>query len=188
MRRIVLLLFISATFLVSSCKWLYLHQDICDFYVYNMSDDQIVFFFPTNGTYPVTGYPMRMYPDTAITFSSLFLRGPVSPDTYYEVDGILVKEIYQLRKLDTLSLFVFDSFYKESREWVSTGNGDGHFVNEAWDDAIEEYDVLARYDLSYEDMERLRNDDGIVRVYYPPTYEMEDIKMYLPNKRDASQR
>lgn len=58
----------------------------------------------------------------------------------------------------------------------------GHWENDAWFKAMKETDVLARYDLSLEDINRFRNDKGVVTLCYPPTPDMEDIKMWPPYK------
>lgn len=170
-------------FLLSSCKWLYFHQDRPkDLYVYNNSDIAVGYFFPTDfesGGYPVEQYPYKMYPDTTMKYAWWFLRGPVLTNDFHAFDGGLVNDVYSFRKSDTLSLYIFDANLLESEVWVPTENG-GHFENEAWDNAIRDYNILARYDLSQEDMGRLRDDDGIVRIYYPPTPEMKDMHMFPP--------
>ena len=47
----------------------------------------------------------------------------------------------------------------------------------SWEEVVKEYKVLARYDLTLEDLERLN-----WTIYYPPNEKMKGIKMYYPKK------
>ena len=47
----------------------------------------------------------------------------------------------------------------------------------SWEEVVKEYKVLARYDLTLEDLERLN-----WTIYYPPNEKMKEIKMYYPKK------
>ena len=176
--------FLAGMLLVSSCG-LYFHQDPPkDLLICNNSDIGIAYFFPSSyesGGYPVENFPYKMYPDTSMRYAYWFLCGPVLPDNSHAFEAGLVKEVYAYRNVDTLSLYIVDSYYLDSDEWVPTENG-GHFINKPWDNAIKNYNVLARYDLSLEDMNCLRDEDGIVRIFYPPTPEMKGIHMYPPYK------
>lgn len=80
-------------------------------------------------------------------------------------------------KADTLSLFILDYHIVESEIFVKEGE---YWKNDAWDKAMKEYDVLARYDLSLGDMSSFRDDDGVITLYYPPTPAMKDVKMWPP--------
>ena len=174
MKRLGLL---TALFL-SSCG-LFDPPPPADLWIYNDSDTEIGYFFPSDGynDYPVEEYPYKMYPDTTMAYAWWFLEGPVPPGGCHEFENGLVNDIYLFRESDTLSLYIFDSYYLNSEVWVPGEDG-GHFESPAWDDAILNYKIMARYDLSHEDMNHLRDDDGLVRVHYPPTPEMKDIKMY----------
>lgn len=80
-------------------------------------------------------------------------------------------------KADTLSLFILDYHIVESEIFVKEGE---YWKNDAWDKAMKEYDVLARYDLSLGDMNSFRDDDGVITLYYPPIPAMKGIKMWPP--------
>ena len=59
-----------------------------------------------------------------------------------------------------MSVFIFDSEVLENIEWKEIRDN---------------YMILKRYDLSLEDLQKLD-----FTLYYPPTEEMKDIKMYPP--------
>ena len=59
-----------------------------------------------------------------------------------------------------MSVFIFDSEILENIEWKEIRDN---------------YMILKRYDLSLEDLQKLD-----FTLYYPPTEEMKDIKMYPP--------
>jgi 3-deoxy-D-arabino-heptulosonate 7-phosphate (DAHP) synthase len=42
------------------------------------------------------------------------------------------------------------------------------------------YKVLRRYDLSVEDIQKLKNKNDVPVITYPPTEATKDIKMYPP--------
>jgi len=61
---------------------------------------------------------------------------------------------------DTLSIFFFDPDTLKKYDWQIIR---------------EEYKILVRYDFSQKDLQRLK-----WCIYYPPTEEMKDMKMYPP--------
>lgn len=165
---------------VMSCG-LYWGEDPHDLCVQNNSAVKIVYYFPSVCDYPLDGFPCNVYPDTTITFPWWFARGPVMPNNYDMADSGLVVGAYNVYNADTLSLFILESRLLENKVWVDGPSG-GHWENDAWFKAMKETDVLARYDLSLEDINRFRNDKGVVTLCYPPTPDMEDIKMWPPYK------
>lgn len=115
-----------------------------------------------------------------MSFSWWSAIGPVRPNETVLANRGLVEGAYGVYKTDTLSLFIFDNRLKESKIWVDLGDKRGYWKNDDWLKAMEEYDILARYDLSRDDVEKFRDDKGIVILYYPPTPEMKHIKMWPP--------
>lgn len=177
MRYVLLLITII---FVTSCNWLYLHQESIDLRVKNNSNIAITYFFPSRSGYSAPDYPYKMYPDTSITFAWWFLRGPIEPSASNGFRDDIVADVYQYYKLDTLSLFVIDALYYGAEILKEDEDGHKFYENPLWNQAIETYDVLIRYDLSLEDMNRFRNKEGVVTLCYPPTPEMKDIKMWPP--------
>lgn len=70
------------------------------------------------------------------------------------------KEIILALPSDTLSIYFIEGQVYE---------------NEDWEDIVNEYQILKRYDLSIEDLEALD-----FNVPYPPTSAMSDIRQYPP--------
>ena len=176
MRHVLLIIM---TMSVMSCG-LYWGEDPHDLRVQNNSAVKIVYYFPSACDYPLDNFPCKVYPDTTITFPWWFASGPVMPNENLMADRGLVEGAYIVYKADTLSLFILESRLLENEVWVDKDGG--YWKNDAWLKAMEETDVLARYDLSLEDIDRFRDDKGVVTLYYPPTPEMKDIKMWPPYK------
>lgn len=68
--------------------------------------------------------------------------------------------IFTYMKCDTVSVFLFD------RHVVDTYS---------WDEVVQKYYVLQRYDFSKEDLEKLG-----CQIPYPPTQDMADMHMFPP--------
>lgn len=171
------ILIVITTVIVTSCG-LYFGYDPSDLYLQNDSNTVITYYFPTHSTKPKD---VPCYPDTSITFPwwKTIGEGVVPKEKTLAFKG-LVRGVYELHKADTLSFFIFDNRLIESRIWVEDSESGGHWENEAWDKAVEEYDVLVRYDLSLDDLNKLRDDKDLITLHYPPTPEMKHIKMWPP--------
>ena len=166
MNKLIFFLLISC----SSCCGGY-WKNRMDVIIENNSIHNIACFFPTTHIYPVENYPCKIYPDTTITFSPHFVQSNIAPHTsgkYVFVCYDNIEYVYDHHNTDTLSLFIFDCNIIESVTWSRI---------------IEDYDILARYDLSREDMNSFKKDkNGMPVIPYPPTPEMKGIHMYPPNK------
>jgi hypothetical protein len=66
---------------------------------------------------------------------------------------------------DTLSVFFF------SQDTLNTYS---------WEEIKHRYKVLRRYDLSIEDIQKLKNKYDVPEIPYPPDERMKDMKMYPP--------
>ncbi len=167
------------TILVTSCG-LYWGEEPHDLRLKNNSKQEIVFYFPSTYDYSTNDFPCKVYPDTTISFPWWFTSGPAKPSEYVTADRGLVEGAYVVYNVDTLSLFVLDYKLIEGKIWVEDSKDGGYWRNDAWLKAMEETDVLLRYDLSINDMNRFRDKTGMVTLYYPPTPEMKDVKMWPP--------
>ena len=177
-KKISIIIFIIIL-LCTSCG-LYWGEDPHDLRLKNNSKQEIVFYFPSTYDYSIDEFPCKVYPDTTISFPWWFTSGPAKPGEYVTADRGLVEDAYVVYNVDTLSLFVLDYKLIECETWIDDSVNGGYWRNDAWLKAMEETDVLVRYDLSREDMSRFRDKNGIVTLYYPPTLEMKDIKMWPP--------
>jgi hypothetical protein len=105
------------------------------------------------------------YPDTTISFDKNM--GFIKAGSYVDVViGILTIEefVFNLPS-DTLSVFYFhpDTLSKYS-----------------WEVIQNDYKILRRYDLSLEDLIKLKDKYDVPVIPYPPTEVMKDMKMYPP--------
>lgn len=98
-----------------------------------------------------------MYPDTVFTQKNVIV---MQSNTYSYDYGIPWNKVYKDFKIDTMSVFFFDT---------DTLN------KYPWEEIRKDYKILRRYDLSLQDLEYLE-----YKIYYPPTPKMRDIKMYPP--------
>ena len=109
-------------------------------------------------------YPNISYPDTTLRKTRDFVGVPQenSEKKYaFEGTGTSWELVYKnLMPNDTLSVFIFDAEVLENTDW---------------EEIRDNYMILKRYDLSLEDLQKLD-----FTLYYPPTEEMKDIKMYPP--------
>ncbi len=105
-----------------------------------------------------------------------YFNGPIYPDTtlpqYNYMHQISEKKshmielyyslekTYQIVHRDTLSFYIFHADTVKKYKWDEVRDG---------------YKILKRYDLSLQDIKQLNKS-----VYYPPTEEMKNMKMYPP--------
>ena len=109
----------------------------------------------------------KCYPDTSIFFDSP--NGHTQPNSYSitTLHRELVDIIRERIPSDTLSIFYFHPDTLQKYTWEEIRQG---------------YKVLRRYDLSIEDIQKLKNKNGVPEIPYPPTEVMKDMKMYPPYK------
>ena len=107
-------------------------------------------------------YHRSVYPDTLITnFENriFFEDYPPLSGKREITSSVSWKESFKIHTIqDTMSVFVFHSDTLAKYSWEEVRKG---------------YKVLARYDLSLEDLERLN-----FELSYPPDNRMQGIKMY----------
>ena len=72
-------------------------------------------------------------------------------------------------KKDTAISFSAESFFIFDSKVVE---------NNTWEEVVQNYMVLQRYDFSKEDLARLN-----CRIFYPPTEEMSEIHMFPPYEK-----
>lgn len=108
--------------------------------------------------------------DTAISFSAeelvlLHLKKDSEGQNYGRIDyGIEnIDGLFRRWNCDTVSFFMFDSKVVE---------------NNTWEEVVQNYMVLQRYDFSKEDLARLN-----CQIFYPPTEEMSEIHMFPPYEK-----
>ncbi len=107
-----------------------------------------------------------IYPDTILseirdpTWNPLPVKKGIKV-SFYEMHFSSWEEFYKAKvSSDTISFVVYD--------WEVLENTN-------WNVIRDEYKILKRYDLSLEDLQKLD-----FTLYYPPTEEMKDMKMYPP--------
>jgi hypothetical protein len=101
------------------------------------------------------------YPDTTLSFGRERVDGIKKPGRGGTYDfGPRHEEFFAALPKDTLSIYVFS---------VDT------LAKYSWEQVQDDYNILARYDFSLQDMEDLDFD-----VVYPPNVAMSHMKMYLP--------
>ncbi|GHU85653.1 hypothetical protein FACS1894153_1260 [Bacteroidia bacterium] len=122
----------------------------------------------TLGVYMAFGiyeFSPTSYPDTTLPVyldkNMIFMSEPNTERTIFGTGIRWDKIIIELPK-DTLSIFVFN--YDTLKNYT-------------WEEINENYKILVRYDLSYNDLNMLK-----FTIHYPPTIEMKNMKMYPPYK------
>lgn len=124
-------------------------------YVHNQSPESIECYFALGGNFGT------QYPDTVLPASNRYLIDNIKAGDRFIYDSRLKwEEVFQQLPGDTLSIYIFDSDILASYPWEVIRN---------------EYKILKRYDLSLEDLKRLKRN-----VTYPPTEEMKDMKQFPP--------
>ncbi len=164
------LYFLLMLFVLTGCPSPYWENRV-NMVVTNNSDADIACFFPRVSDYPLEDYPYHVYPDTTITFAMHFVQFPFKAKATTEYVFLCyhdVAKVYEYYKTDTLSFFIFDNSLIE-------GTG----LHE-WEKVAKNYDIMARYDFSLEDLRSLSVSNLSIAISYPPTPEMKDIKMWPP--------
>jgi hypothetical protein len=100
-----------------------------------------------------------IYPDTVLPRDiSLAFRLAKSKNSSYLDFNMTGKDLFSGIPSDTLSIYIFHPDTLALYDWETIRA---------------EYNVLVRYDLSFEDLERLD-----WKVFYPPNEKMEGVKMF----------
>ena len=120
----------------------------------NDSDTDINYYFAFGGEGGL------LYPDTLLPLT-LTPPLPKARKGYsgYTDCHCTEEELIDNLPADTLSIYIFHP---------------DTLMEYTWKEIIEDYNILKRYDVSLEDLQRLN-----FTVTYPPTQEMSDIKMWL---------
>ena len=105
------------------------------------------------------------YPDTLFSFDHTYINIVNAYSSKRDMDHYPLDVIISRMPSDTLSFFFFhaDTVKKYSLEMLQR-----------------DYKILVRYDLSSEDIRRLKNNYGIPEIPYPPDERMKNMKMYPP--------
>jgi len=139
------------TLLASKCDKPPLAEVFYDITIINNSGDSVcALFFDKHST--------TQYPDTVLPIERpvLFLIAPSGK--YYHYSRVPWSKEFEYLVADTLSIFVLNAkLYQDS----------------SWSYIRDNYHILKRYDLSYENLESLD-----FNVPYPPTAEMAGMKMF----------
>ncbi|MBE6340094.1 MAG: hypothetical protein E7069_05080 [Bacteroidales bacterium] len=163
MKKFILLSLVSLC--LCGCPICYDDSSI-DIYIENNSEDTIAAISKLH-------YSYKGNRDTVL--SSRNMREIVSSDSirewvkYGETDFgnacYLIEDHYDF---DTLSIFILSySTYK----------------TKTWEQIAKDYDILARYDITNENVEsRVEGDYGKIVLPYPPNEEIADIYTYIPKK------
>lgn len=111
------------------------------------------------------GGAFQCYPDTSIFTDSV--RGTIQANSYIICASHepIEDQIQRYIPSDTLSIFYFHPDTLKKYTWEEVRQG---------------YKVLQRYDLSIEDIQKLKNKNDVPEIPYPPTEAMRNIKMYPP--------
>jgi hypothetical protein len=130
--------------------------------IINTSEYPIGYYFATGGIYG-TYYPDSLPErnDYIVYDMRVELRSGLGSWLSWE-------QFFNNLPKDTLSLFIFhtDTLTKYS-----------------WEEIRREYKILRRYDLSIEDIHRLKNKYDVPKIPYPPTEIMKNMKMYPPYEK-----
>ncbi len=143
-------------FLLVSCEGIKFVEYRYPIYVYNNSNHNIGCYFAEGGKYGT------YYPDSLPKSDHFIIKNILSNHSYCLSNGIEWEIVFSTIPSDTLSIYIFNS---------DTLN------KYSWDKIRKEEMFLRRYDLSLEDLKKLK-----YKVSYPPTPVMSDIKMYPPYK------
>ena len=126
----------------------------------NNSDHNIGYYFTTGGRYG-THFPDTLLPNTNdwVLYDYSKVNSP----------GLLIRQEWKVYfsslPKDTLSVFIFhtDTLNKYT-----------------WEEVRDRYLILKRYDLSLDDLMKLKNDYSVPEITYPPDERMKGMKMYPP--------
>ena len=169
------LLFVSLLFiglLFFSCEISDPNDPYYLFQIHNISDVDII-------SYQASGNEAQptMYPDTLLP-SSFYEDMDIKECLESSDSGIIVKPEARFPIMPylypTISKRRFNQHFKSGI--YSVFIIDAQTAQEkSWEDIRKDYDILVRYDLTYDDLKALNNS-----IPFPPTEKMKDMKMYPP--------
>jgi hypothetical protein len=117
-----------------------------------------------NSGRPICECMSYFYPDTLLPYERRFSLIPIYKSMVIDLCDSACDENTAFSWLslpaDTLSFFIFDYEIIERYDWQTIRDN---------------YMILVRYDFSHADLKKLK-----WNIYYPPTEEMKDMKMYPP--------
>ena len=107
------------------------------------------------------------YPDTTLSFDRKWVGYETKPNNraYQVLPTFTYEEWFARLSQDTLSIFIFSQNTLNQYSWFEIQS---------------DYKILQRYDLSFEDLKKLSDKNGVPIITYPPTEAMKDMKMYPP--------
>lgn len=153
-----LLLVIVCTILIS-CKFEGIGERRYTIIVSNNSNHSIVFHFAFGGL-----YDGGLYPDTLLPQSCEYIYREIKASgKYYYYSSAKWEEIYSNLPCDTMSVFIFHTDTLNKYSWQEVRDG---------------YKILRRYDLSLEDIKKMK-----WTIPYPPDESMAGMKMYPPYQK-----
>jgi len=162
MKKFILLSLVS----LCLCGCPICYDDPCiDIYIENNSEDSIA----TISKYPWDYIGIRdtvLYLDIKRNYYSDSIREWFSSENCHFSSAC--RRIDNHYDFDTLSIFIISySTYK----------------TKTWEQIAKDYDILARYDITNENVEsRVEGDYGKIVLPYPPNEEIADIYTYIPKK------
>jgi hypothetical protein len=107
------------------------------------------------------------YPDTSLSFDKSFIEHTIKPGNIadYSYPLLTIEERVLTLPKDTLSIYIFNKDALDTYPWEVIQR---------------DYKILQRYDLSIEDIHKLKNKYDVPEIPYPPTEVMKNMKMYPP--------
>ena len=119
-----------------------------------------------NSVNPISECWSYCYPDTLLPVIKPVSFVPINKEMHTSFGDLGYQEDHLFASLpaDTLSIFIFDYDIIERYDWQTIRDN---------------YTILVRYDFSQKDLQKLK-----WCIYYPPTEEMKDMKMFPPYGSD----
>jgi hypothetical protein len=151
MKAIILIIYI--TFCIQGCNC----KKFAEFplFVQNNSTHSISVFFNDNENHKA------IYPDTSISIVEQGIIAIPKGEKEAIAGSRNWESVFEVSvPNDTLSIFIIHS---------------DTLAKYTWSEIRRDYNILKRYDLSFQDLERIG-----WKLQYPPTAEMKGIKMYPP--------
>jgi hypothetical protein len=150
---------IIIVFAFNQCKnWI---EEFTPIDIYNNSE------FIISTYMPLIGIAGAVYPDTTLSILKENIGYPtISGKTAHRtISNISYEKWIASFPNDTVSIYIFNQ---------DTLN------RYSWEEIQRDYKILQRYDLSLEDIRKLKNQYGVPEIPYPPTEIMKNMKMYPP--------
>lgn len=153
------LLLIIVCVVLISCKFEGIGERKYTITVSNNSNHYIGLHFALGGL-----YDGGLYPDTLLPQSDEYVCKDIKVSgKYYYYSSAKWEEIYSNLPCDTMSVFIFHTDTLNKYGWQEVRDG---------------YKILRRYDLSLEDIKKMK-----WTIPYPPDESMAGMKMYPPYQK-----